>query len=333
VDIRVPLFKDINTPEFVSLEKDSPSPDIYMDCMAFGMGMCCLQVTFQARDVNESRYMFDQLHVLSPIMMALTAATPIFKGRLSDIDARWSTIEQSVDCRTDAERSVPGADMTPDPLMAGGGVTPMSKSRYASISTYIYQCPEGELCPARRSYFNDIPCEIDEESKALLLGAGVDECLAHHIAHLFARDPLVIFDGGVEIDDWNFTNHFENIQSTNWQTVRWKPPPPRTKPEDPHIGWRTEFRTMEISLSDFENAAFTIFVVLVTRVILAFDLDLLVPLSKVDENMQRSHARGATTSEKFHFRKFVAPLDSIVEEHETEPPNSADHRHLSSRRT
>jgi glutamate--cysteine ligase catalytic subunit len=318
VDIRVPLFHDENTPEFLSTEKESPVPDIYMDCMAFGMGMCCLQVTFQARDVNESRYMFDQLHVLSPIMMALTAATPIFKGRLSDIDARWSTIEQSVDCRTDAERSVLGADLTPDPLMAGRGVSAMSKSRYASISTYIYECPKGGVCPVRRSYFNDIPCEIDEESKGILLGAGLDEHLAHHIAHLFARDPLVIFEGGVEIDDWNSTNHFENIQSTNWQTVRWKPPPPRTKPEDPHIGWRTEFRTMEIQLSDFENAAFTIFVVLVTRVILAFDLDLLLPLSKVDENMQRGHARGAATSQKFHFRKFIAPLDSIVEETEHE---------------
>jgi glutamate--cysteine ligase catalytic subunit len=200
------------------------------------MGMCCLQVTFQARDVNESRYMFDQLHVLSPIMMALTAATPIFKGRLSDIDARWTVIEQSVDCRTDAERSVPGADMTPDLLLAGGGVKPISKSRYDSISTYIYQCPQGGMCPNRRAYFNDIPCEIDEDSKALLLGAGVDEGLAHHIAHLFARDPLVIFEGGVELDDWNFTNHFENIQSTNWQTVRWKPPPPRVQPDDPHIG-------------------------------------------------------------------------------------------------
>jgi glutamate--cysteine ligase catalytic subunit len=316
VDIRVPLFHDVNTPEFLAVEDKSSSPDIYMDCMAFGMGMCCLQVTFQARDVNESRYMFDQLHVLSPIMMALTAATPIFKGRLADIDARWTAIEQSVDCRTAAERSVPGADLSPDTYMAGGGVTPISKSRYDSISTYIYQCPQGGVCPVRKNYFNDIPCEIDEESKSMLMGAGVDEYLAHHIAHLFTRDPLVIFEGGVDLDDWNSTNHFENIQSTNWQTVRWKPPPPRVKPEDPHIGWRTEFRTMEIQLSDFENAAFTIFVVLVTRVILAFDLDLMVPLSKVDENMKRGHARGAVATQKFHFRKFVAPLDSIVEEDE-----------------
>ncbi|CAN0546836.1 unnamed protein product, partial [Ectocarpus sp. 8 AP-2014] len=53
------------------------------------------------------------------------------------------------------------------------------------------------------------------------------------------RDPLVIFDGAVEeVDDSTATEHFENIQSTNWQTVRWKPPPPRENEDSPRIGWR-----------------------------------------------------------------------------------------------
>lgn len=56
---------------------------------------------------------------------------------------------------------------------------------------------------------------------------------------LWLRDPLVIFDGAVEeVDDSTATEHFENIQSTNWQTVRWKPPPPREHEESPRIGWR-----------------------------------------------------------------------------------------------
>eukprot|EP00953_Heterococcus_sp_UTEX-ZZ885_P041645 21233-Heterococcus_DN1.PRE.2 len=63
--------------------------------MAFGMGCCCLQLTFQARDVGESRYMYDQLAVLSPIMLALSAATPIFRGRLADTDVRWDVISAS----------------------------------------------------------------------------------------------------------------------------------------------------------------------------------------------------------------------------------------------
>ena len=118
--------------------------------------------------------------------------------------------------------------------------------------------------------------------------------LARHVAHLFTRDPLVIFEGLIdELDDKVATDHFENLQSTNWQTVRWKPPPPRNDPNAPHIGWRTEFRPMEVQITDMENAAFAVMIVLVTRVILAFDLNLYIPLSKVDENMARAHARDA----------------------------------------
>jgi len=158
--------------------------------------------------------------------------------------------------------------------------------------------------------YNDIPVPIDEEKYRDLREAGVDPLLSQHIAHIFVRDPLVIFDGAVEqIDDETQTEHFESIQSTNWQSVRWKPPPPRSGPNDPHIGWRTEFRSMEIQLTDFENAAFATFVTLLTRVILTFDLNLYIPLSKVDANMQRAHGRNAAVKGKFFFRRHMAPLE------------------------
>lgn len=38
---------------------------------------------------------------------------------------------------------------------------------------------------------------------------------------------------------------------------------------------------MEVQLTDFENAAFAAFVVLLTRAILAFNLNFYVPISKV----------------------------------------------------
>jgi len=51
--------------------------------------------------------------------MALSAASPIFKGQLSGFDTKWSVIEQSVDCRTPEElESIP-------------------KSRYSSVNYYI----------------------------------------------------------------------------------------------------------------------------------------------------------------------------------------------------
>jgi hypothetical protein len=39
---------------------------IHMDAMAFGMGCCCLQITFQAKDMDESRFIYDQLAVMAP---------------------------------------------------------------------------------------------------------------------------------------------------------------------------------------------------------------------------------------------------------------------------
>lgn len=69
---------------------------------------------------------------------------------------------------------------------------------------------------------------------------------------------------------------------------------------------------MEVQLTDFENAAYVVFIVLVTRVVLAFDLALYVPLSKVDENMKRAQERDATRRNKFFFRKHVAPPANVA---------------------
>jgi glutamate--cysteine ligase catalytic subunit len=49
--------------------------------------------------------MYDQLNVLSPIMLALTAGTPFYKGKISDWDVRWKIISDSVDDRTPDERN------------------------------------------------------------------------------------------------------------------------------------------------------------------------------------------------------------------------------------
>merc|ERR1712087_399971 len=168
------------------------------------MGMCCLQVTFQARDVDESRFLYDQLAVLAPILMALTAATPIYKGRLADTDARWGVISESVDCRTPAERGMD--DDLYDEEMAGKGRRRIYKSRYDSISTFIYQGMVGNeesedsngLSNRVLNMYNDIPLPIDEDKYELLRKNGIDPALAQHIAHLFIRDPLVIFEGAVE---------------------------------------------------------------------------------------------------------------------------------------
>ena len=312
--------RDMSVASEPSSGADNLRAAIHMDAMAFGMGCCCLQVTFQAKDMDESRFMYDQLAVMAPIMLALTASTPILRGRLADTDARWGIISESVDCRTPAERGRKDSN-APYPDYNAEGRRRLYKSRYDSISTYIYQ---GAVAPNDDSLspkpnklsdrllnrYNDLIVPFDEEVFKQCREAGIDPALAQHVAHLFIRDPLVIFDGAVEeVDDETQTEHWESIQSTNWQTVRWKPPPPRNDPNDPHIGWRTEFRSMEIQLTDFENAAFTVFIVLLTRVILTFDLNLYIPMSRVDANMQRAHSRNSAHRGKFFFRRHMAPLE------------------------
>lgn len=47
--------------------KESLRAAVHMDAMAFGMGCCCLQITFQAKDIEESRFIFDQLNVMAPM--------------------------------------------------------------------------------------------------------------------------------------------------------------------------------------------------------------------------------------------------------------------------
>jgi glutamate--cysteine ligase catalytic subunit len=132
-----------NAEEDADLPARDPLPDhIHMDAMAFGMGCCCLQVTFQARDLEESRVLYDQLAVLAPLLLALTANTCIFRGLLADVDTRWDTISGSVDCRTPAERGeagtpAPGWQRASPEAAAGGGARRLFKSRYSSVDLFI----------------------------------------------------------------------------------------------------------------------------------------------------------------------------------------------------
>ncbi|KAI2473154.1 GCS-domain-containing protein [Annulohypoxylon bovei var. microspora] len=300
VQVNVPVFHDEKTPNpwkdpTVNYDlhnwpedddvRNGAAPDnfIHMDAMAFGMGSCCLQITFQAKNITEGRRMYDQLSPIGPIMLALTAATPIYKGFLADTDIRWNQISRAVDDRTPEE-------LGEKPLKNSPWRIP--KSRYASNSTYI--STDARLRPE----YCDPNLIIDEAIKTELLQGGMDDRLATHFAHLFIRDPIVIFSEDLKELDLTKADHFENIQSTNWQHIRFKPPPPGSD-----IGWRVEFRPMEIQITDFENAAFAVFMVLITRAILSFDLNFYIPIVKVDENMETAHARDAVLDKKFYFRK------------------------------
>lgn len=102
---------------------------------------------------------------------------------------------------------------------------------------------------------------------------------------------------------------------------------------------------MEVQLTDFENAAFSIFIVLLTRAILSFDLNFYMPisqvrsdlacihgnifdvsyflLSQVDINMQRAQRRDAARKDSFFFRRSIFPRGHELphDEFESYPPS------------
>lgn len=61
---------------------------------------------------------------------------------------------------------------------------------------------------------------------------------------------------------------------------------------------------MEVQLTDFENAAFSVFIVLLTRAIITFGLNFYIPISKVGRLASRG--TGSSTS------RGVLTLDCLV---------------------
>ena len=79
---------------------------------------------------------------------------------------------------------------------------------------------------------------------------------------------------------------------------------------------------MEIQMTDFENAAFAVFVLLLTRVVLSLNLNLYIPISKVDESMQRAQHRDALQTQKFYFRKDIFIQNSASDSGASSPVGS-----------
>lgn len=137
-------------------------------------------------------------------------------------------------------------------MLIGNGTKYLRKSRYAGIDCYLGNCRaedglelaelhndmqvETEQTHVDRCKYVNIPennspkrflqtlrenfflTKFEKTNHRLLL-AGVDGVLARHVAHLFVRDPLVIFADRVNLDDREDVDHWENLQSTNWQSV------------------------------------------------------------------------------------------------------------------
>lgn len=66
--IKAPIYKDVNTSMEPTLDEPFPGY-IFMDCLIYAFGNCCLQQTFAAKGYHEARYLYDQLGILSPLVV------------------------------------------------------------------------------------------------------------------------------------------------------------------------------------------------------------------------------------------------------------------------
>lgn len=352
VIINLPIYPDKNTklvddsiPHRDLFDSDieykhaSKPGHVYLDSMGFGMGSSCLQMTMQAKNLSEARYLYDALAPVTPLLLSLSAAAPIFKGYLVNQDVRWNVISGAVDDRTFIEKDIEpypnydyfgGLDVDDSVKQhfakMGGGrgvngdvvvnefgdtkiqtkdgkpIQKIPKSRYASIDNYLTNDQEID------HHFNDIESPINKPIFDKLKKSGFDDVMAKHFAHLFIRDPLVVFSERVDQDNTLENDHFENIQSTNWQTLRFKPPSLYASEDMSDLqskpGWRVEFRPTEIQLTDFENAAYSSFIILLSKAIIKFKPDFYIPILKIDENMGTAHQVDSAIDNKFWFKNF-----------------------------
>ncbi|KAJ2682296.1 glutamate--cysteine ligase, partial [Coemansia spiralis] len=231
-------------------------------------------------------------------MAALTAATPIVKGYLVDRDCYWDVQCSVVDDRTAQERGIV-------PVTTAKGI--LRKSRYGTIDTFTGPAdPSADL--AFRKQYNDCQFTYDKDSYWKMKDAGIDQLLALHVARLFVRDIHVaperlLSKAGRKDKDPHRSDgqeHFKRFVGCSRQNVCLFPPNTATGG-----GWEVGFMSLEVQLTDAENAAFITFILLLSRVILSYRLNLYLPISLMDQNMSRAQKVNAARDQLFYFRRDV----------------------------
>lgn len=215
----------------------------------------------------------------------MSASTPFHKGKLLNTDTRWEFLCQAVDDRNESERRP-------------GGI---AKSRYGAISLFISEDKRNFKC------YNDEKKTLNKWAwrylykKAKELGVNIDRKLLDHFAFLFVRDNLCVFQGTLAHEpNLNETKLFEAIQSSNWNDVRFKPPPSL----ESSIGWRVEFRSPDVQLTPELTFLFCHSIQVLSRLLIKMhdEINFYLPMSKVTENFRRANLINAAVEQKFFFR-------------------------------
>ena len=289
-DVKIPVFKDSKT----DLTTGYISPPA-LDHMGFGLCNSSLQATYSAKDIYTARFLYDQLHVLGPIIQSLSNTSFGFAGKLMDWDSRFEILSQALDDRKPGEK--------------------LNARRYDPITYFISNDKR------MRHEYNDLKMHINKKFKKSLIQSltqsnsllAKDKRLMNHFAFLFVKEFLTIFPQMVKKDNIEASIDFEFIQSTHWNDVRFKPP----SSFESDIGWRVEFRPLDSPVTCKEKTALILLVTLLVRIISdeKFGANFYIPNSKVLDNYTRSRCIDSHISQKFHFRSNLTdPKKAKIEE-------------------
>lgn len=179
-----------------------------------------------------------------------------------------------------------------------GGI---AKPRYGPISLFISD--------DKRNFkaYNDEKKTLNKwawkylRKKARELEVKVDKKLLDHFAYLFVRDNMCVFQGTLTHEpNLHETKLFEAIQSSNWNDVRFKPPPSL----ESSIGWRVEFRSPDVQLNPELTFLFCHSIQVLSRILIKMhdEINFYIPISLVTENFRRANLINAAVQQKFYFR-------------------------------
>lgn len=257
-----------------------------LDHIGFAFSNTALQITFSSKDMETSRWVYDQMHVFSCFSQAFTNCTLGIMGKMTKEESRFNILRQILDDRKPSELSS------------------LKKSRYDTINLYISNDKRNRL------RYNDRPFTINKKFKKKLKrhlkkqGSPFykDTRLLNHFAYLFIKEAITVLDGMVIKDNLDNSCDFEMIQSTNWNDVRFKPP----CGFDSKLGWLMEFRAMDNPITDREKAAVVFFFTLIQRMVVDEKLrvNFYIPISVCDDNFDQAIIQDAIIKGKFQFRRY-----------------------------
>ncbi|XP_064600761.1 glutamate--cysteine ligase catalytic subunit-like [Liolophura sinensis] len=191
------IFQDVNTQSCHGNNGASCDSDhVTIGGISIATSCSGLQVTIQAKSLQEARYLHDQLAVLSPVLICLTVATPVAYGLVKQNDSRLGMLLQAQDDRTEEERK---------PVVDANGEVRHMLPRSGLVPWYLSD--EGQ-------HYNDLKLVYNAPVHHTCVRKGIDMGMAMHTAILFSHAFYAVKENEMMTQEKDSTQLFEVTMRT-----------------------------------------------------------------------------------------------------------------------